>query len=139
MARLISYPFRIASSGSVATTEEGIDYFAEELAMLVKTIPGERELVPEYGISDPTFSDFSQIELLEKISMFGPPVKIEDASSNFSTDGRIIVGIVYDEVPLGEEDSGQYDDDDDDDNEDEFDDDEFEDENPDFNFNDAND
>lgn len=78
---LISYPFRLNKQGYVQTTEDGEDYYAEELAMLIKTSPGERNLVPDYGIADPTFNTIDQAELLAQISFFGPPVTIEGIDS----------------------------------------------------------
>lgn len=78
---LISYPFRLDKRGYVQTTEDGEDYYAEELAMLIKTSPGERSLVPDYGIADPTFSTIDLAELLAQISFFGPPVTIKDITS----------------------------------------------------------
>ena len=145
MVRLISYPFRVASDGSIATTEDGMDYYAEELAMLTKTTPGERELVPDYGIEDPTFNDFNRMDLLEKVAIFGPPVQIHSTSSKFTRDGRIVVNISYDEIPIGEssglsddfEDEYYYDEDDFD--TEESDDDIYDEQDPSFNFNDATD
>lgn len=78
---LISYPMRLDKRGSIQTTEDGEDYYAEELAMLIKTSPGERALVPDYGIADPTFNTVDQAELLAQISFFGPPVTIESITS----------------------------------------------------------
>src|SRR5690349_22631134 len=78
---LISYPFRLDKNGYVQTTEDGEDYYAEELAMLIKTSPGERSLVPDYGIADPTFNTIDQAELLAQISFFGPPVTIDGIGS----------------------------------------------------------
>ena len=144
MVRLISYPFRLGSDGSIVTIEDGADYYADELAMLLKTLPGERELVPEYGIDDPTFDNFSQMELLEKVSLFGPPVKVYSTTSRFTNDGRIVVDISYEELAIGEN-SGINDDyqdeyyDDEDDDEDLFGDDDFEEADSEFNFNDATD
>jgi hypothetical protein len=98
MAKLISYPFRLTANGSVATIEEGLEYYGEELAVLIKTIPGERELVPEYGISDPTFQSISEIELIEKLSIFGPPIKITSVDSTVTGTDRLSASVIYDEA-----------------------------------------
>jgi hypothetical protein len=100
MVKLISYPFRLGINGSVVTIEEGEDYYGDELAMLIKTVPGERELVPTYGIQDPTFDKLSNYELLEKIAQFGPPVEVDTTSSRYTRDGRIVVNISYRETPI---------------------------------------
>src|SRR5687768_12192059 len=101
MVMLLSYPLRLALDGSFATVEDGMDYYGEELAMLVRTIVGERELVPEYGIQDPTFHTLSKIELMEKVALFGPPVEIVKFNQVFTMDGRISVTVGYDEIDLG--------------------------------------
>jgi hypothetical protein len=135
MVDLISYPFRFSRDGRVVTVEDGVDYYAEELAMLLKTVPGERELVPDYGIEDPTFNDMNKAELLEKIAMFGPPIDVETSKSNYLSDGRIAIDITYTEIPLGVDvDLGdeEY-------NENEYDDDFFEEEDSIYNFSEATD
>ncbi len=95
MVKLISYPFRIDSRGRVITIEDNEDYHAEELAVLIQTVPGERTLVPDYGISDPTFSSISKVELIDKIEMFGPPVVIGQVKSQYLVDGRLDISIEY--------------------------------------------
>lgn len=92
---LISYPFRLSPKGEVQTTEDGEDYYAEELAMLIKTMPGERDLVPDFGITDPTFNTFSESELLSQITMFGPPVTIQGIKTQHIRDGIFSVSIDY--------------------------------------------
>lgn len=101
---LISYPFRLNNDGTVATTEDGDDYYAEELAMLIKTTPGERALVPDYGITDPTFATFEAAELASQINIFGPPVRIEDIRSVAVRDGIYRLDIDYEGIPLDDPD-----------------------------------
>jgi len=78
MANLFAYPFRVNPDGTVAKTPDGEDYYGQELANLIMTTPGERPLVPDYGITDPVFNNLNTVELLGKIEMFGPPVNIDD-------------------------------------------------------------
>ena len=92
---LISYPFRLDNKGYVQTTPDGDDYYAEELAMLIKTSPGERNLVPDYGIADPTFGTFDKAELLSQIALFGPPVTINGITSSQIRDGIYRLSIDY--------------------------------------------
>ena len=105
---LISYPFRLDKRGEVQTTEDGEDYYAEELAMLIKTEPGERALVPEYGIADPTFSTFDQAELLSQINIFGPPVNIEDIVSTPVREGIYRLTIEYTGMDIDDPDLPTY-------------------------------
>lgn len=84
---LLSYPFRLAAAGSVATVEEGSDLqLAQELAVAVLTRPGERVLVPEFGIADPTFVGFDDDALRLHIDLFGPPVDIDDVEVRYVND-----------------------------------------------------
>lgn len=77
MTALLSYPFRLATGGAVATHDDASsDYHMEELAQLIATRPGERELTPTYGLADPAFAGFDQAMLVAQVGLFGPPVKI---------------------------------------------------------------
>jgi len=108
---LISYPFRLGVSGNVVVRADDSDnYYAEELAVLTLTVPGERPLVPEYGLEDPTFGDFLQEELTAKVDMFGPPVTIQGVNTRFPRDGVLEVTVAFD----SQETSFSYFDDDDD-------------------------
>lgn len=100
MVKLFSYPFRLNPDGTVATVDDGTDYYGDELAMLILTLPGERELVPEYGIEDPTFSSVSSAELAEKITLFGPPIDIVSVTTDFAPGGKLNIGVNYE--PLEE-------------------------------------
>lgn len=97
MTNLISFPFRLDGRGYVATRDDGSDaYMAEEILCLVKTSPGERELTPDYGLSDPLFrSEFPEDELVAKVALYGPPVEIENVSSIFSGGGMMKVKVDF--------------------------------------------
>jgi hypothetical protein len=97
MANLFSYPFRVNPDGAVAKTPDGEDYYRYELVNLIMTSPGERALVPDYGIEDPVFDNLNTVELLGKVEMFGPPVIIteEDVSVNWPREGVLDINIDY--------------------------------------------
>lgn len=77
MTMLISFPFRLSAVGQVVTRQDFTnEYYAEELGCLVGTIPGERPLVPTYGLTDPTFQAVDANEIAAKAALFGPPVRI---------------------------------------------------------------
>lgn len=81
---LISYPFRVAPDGSVETVDDGSDeHFAQELAVAVLTRPGERPLVPDFGVADPTFAGFDSEALALHVDLFGPPVTIDGVRVRF--------------------------------------------------------
>lgn len=75
---------------------------------MIQTDPGERSLAPDYGLSDPTFADFSRIELETKISDYGPPVVINSFSATRSN-GRLDISIEF-EPNTPEDESVAYDD-----------------------------
>lgn len=84
MTALIAYPFRVAGTGEVMTAQDGTaDYHAMELAVALLTRPGERELVPSFGTADPAFDGFDADALSLHVSIFGPPVSIEQVESEF--------------------------------------------------------
>lgn len=88
MARILSYPFRLASNGSVVTVEQGSDEAnAEQIGVLVLTRIGERPLVPAYGIEDPSFGILSAGDVVAGLAMFGPDVTIDEVSIRFPEDG----------------------------------------------------
>lgn len=75
---LIAYPFRVTPGGVVATVEQGTDVqLAQELAVAVSTRPGERPLVPDFGVADPVFTGFDYDALQLHVELFGPPVELE--------------------------------------------------------------
>lgn len=98
MTALISYPFRLDSRGYAVVREDDTDgYYAEELANLIQTKPGERTLRPAYGVDDPAFrSRFPTAEMTMKASVYGPPVKIKDVKVNFVRDGVADVTVEFD-------------------------------------------
>jgi hypothetical protein len=87
VTNLISYPFRLTRTGAVASRDDGSEeYLAEELGQLIQTHPGERELVPTYGFTDPAFTQFDQSMLTAQVATFGPPVIIEAVESRYLSD-----------------------------------------------------
>ena len=97
---LISFPFRLTGAGAVATRDDGTeDYYGDELAMLVMTLPGERELVPTYGM-DVAFNEVDVNELQTQVEVFGPPVQIVSVTNKFVSSTDLDVTIYYRQVPL---------------------------------------
>lgn len=111
MTLLISYPFRLAPNGTVAVREDGDpDYYTEELACLILTQPGERVLVPEYGVEDPTYDDIDDEELRAKVVLFGPPVSITDVYVEDVYDGLVDIEIHFEPLAIGATDDPDIDD-----------------------------
>lgn len=86
--RLLSYPFRLTLAGDVATVEDGTeDAAAEALAVLILTRKGERDLVPDFGISDPVAQGLNLAEVAVGVLDYGPAgVTVEDVTVTYPSD-----------------------------------------------------
>lgn len=74
----ISFPFRVTSTGRVATVAAGsVEQQQELLAKLLLVRPGERHLAPEYGLDDPAFGGFADVGLADAVRTFGPDVDLQ--------------------------------------------------------------
>lgn len=78
----ISHPFRVDDTGSVAVVDDGgIDHAAEAVAVTILTEKGSRPLVPDFGLTEPTFGALDVAELQAVLRTFGPErvtVALED-------------------------------------------------------------
>lgn len=89
MANLFSHPFRIDPNGKVVTTDQDTDqYLAERLSVILQTQPGERPLVPEFGVEDFVFGELSLPALELQMEMFDLPIIIDDIREYVISDGR---------------------------------------------------
>jgi hypothetical protein len=89
MPRLLSFPFRLDGSGSMASVDQGSDTEIEEkIAIGMLTRPGERITVPTFGVNDPSFNGFMLPALTRHCLDFGPDVNIRTVSINRLTEGR---------------------------------------------------
>lgn len=96
---LIAFPFRLNMNGSVMVQEDVSDeYLAGELAVLAMTIPGSRELVPEYGVIEPTFDALGEVEFVNQVALFGPPVTIESIEAEYTSESELAIVIQFDTV-----------------------------------------
>lgn len=94
--QLLSHPFRLLPNGVVATLPDGDDnYYAEQLAILIMTQPGERELVPAFGLRDPAYEGIDLATLSAQITLFGPPVSLEDVQVKPANDTEVDVAIAF--------------------------------------------
>jgi|SRR5579875_905821 len=81
MAQILSVPFRLAANGTVATVTEGTDQAnAEQLSVIVRTIQGEREMQPGFGLPDPAFNGISLGDLTAQVALWGPAVTVNSAT-----------------------------------------------------------
>lgn len=102
MTELLAFPFRLTKNGKVVTREDGsVEGLTEDIAVLCLTQPGERELVPEFGLPDLAYEGILQEELASKIALFGPDVSINNIKSSFPREGYQQIEVEYE--PLVDE------------------------------------
>lgn len=89
MPRLISFPFRLDGTGAVASVPQDSDLEIEEqLAVAMLTRPGERIVVPTFGVADPAFDHFLVGALQRHCLDFGPDVQITQVNRSLRPDDR---------------------------------------------------
>lgn len=99
MTTLISFPFRLTPNGSVAAADDAsVEYLQEELAQLIRTQPGERVLVPTYGMPDPAYAGFDDGTLVAQVGVFGPPITIRAVDIAWVSDTEQDVTVFFDET-----------------------------------------
>ncbi|UVF61463.1 baseplate wedge protein [Gordonia phage DalanDe] len=97
MTNLLSFPFRVDKNGTVATEDdESLVYCAERLTVFVGTRPGERVMVPDFGINDPAFEGFTTQALTVQVAKFGLPVEIHSTKRSYVSDAQENVTIAFD-------------------------------------------
>lgn len=76
---VISHPFRFSGSGAIAAVEQGSDeQNAELVAALLLTRSGERDLCPDFGVTDMVGQGMDPSELEAAVATFGPAVDLTD-------------------------------------------------------------
>ena len=95
--QLLSHPFRLRPNGHVATVEQGSDEAnAEQLAMLILTRRGERDLAGGFGITDPAFTGgFDPSEIVAGLAAFGPDIALDEITLDPIDDATLDVTVRY--------------------------------------------
>lgn len=75
--QLIAHPFRLGNDGRVQTYEQDSDaYLAGRIAFVLGCRPGERPLVPAFGVNDPAFDELTLASIQNQMTIFEIPVEI---------------------------------------------------------------
>lgn len=99
MAPILSWPFRLGVDGAIVTVDQDDPQAdAEQVAVLLLTRPGERDLVPGFGVPDPTFAALRPAEVNGAAAIFGPPVKITEARIVSDDGATVTAELVFDQV-----------------------------------------
>jgi hypothetical protein len=81
----LSFPLRLDANGRLVTVDVGTDAAdAEGVAQLINTERGERELVPDYGVTDAAFRGAQPVDVAEVnagLDLFGPPVRVTNIAT----------------------------------------------------------
>lgn len=91
--RLISFPFRLSTNGSVATIEPGSDAEVEEaIAIAVHTRTGERFLWADFGIPDPAYVGIDAADVQVVLDSYGPAgIVVDNSFSEAVSDTQTVV------------------------------------------------
>lgn len=93
---VVSFPFRFDGSGRVATVEQGSDpHSAELIAALLVTRVSERDLCPDFGVTDMVGHGLDGSELEASVAAFGPDVDLTDVDITAVTDGTQLVRVSF--------------------------------------------
>lgn len=74
MARCLAFPFRVSpTTGGLVTLEQGSPAeIGQSVGLLMDTRPGERRVVPGYGLPDPVFGGVSRVDVAAVIATWEP-------------------------------------------------------------------
>lgn len=101
MARLLSFPFRVATYGAAASNEQGSDeYYREQIATIVTTKRGERIYNDTIGMPDIAYSGFLYSAFQAQVSEELP--EVADLRANIENTGETVETVVV-EFGLTEE------------------------------------
>lgn len=91
--RLISFPFRLSTNGSVATIDPGTDEEVEEaIAVAIHTRPGERYMWEDFGIPDPAYVGIDAADVQVVLDAYGPEgIIVDNAGSEAISDTHTAV------------------------------------------------
>lgn len=86
----------MTSDGRIALVEQAsIGADTEQIAVLALTRPGERPLVPGFGMVDPTFAGFEVSNLAAAVALWGPPVQIDTATVTVVDEQTEAVEVIF--------------------------------------------
>lgn len=95
--QLLSFPFRQNAKGEIITKDDTqAEYCAERLTIILGTRPGERVMVPDFGVNDPAFEGFTEQTLRIQVSRYGLPVEIDSVRKSYISDEQESVVINFD-------------------------------------------
>ncbi|ALY10298.1 baseplate wedge protein [Arthrobacter phage JKerns] len=94
---VLSFPFRLTTTGAIATVAYGSDAFVDEaIAKLALTNIGERPMAPDYGVPDPTFAALHIGDVQAGLTAFGPTgVRVTSVEMQPFSDTQSVASIAW--------------------------------------------
>jgi hypothetical protein len=93
---VLAFPFRFNTDGTpVKVVQDSEAHHAQQLAALVRTMPGELPLAPQYGVPDPTFDGLDPGAIAAAAALFHPTIVINDIAIYATRTGRIAVQVDF--------------------------------------------
>ena len=86
----------MTAQGYLATSSDADDaYLASEIAQIILVHPGERQLVPAFGINDPAFDVLDTSDVAVQADMWKVPVTIQSVTQRFVSDTESDVQVQF--------------------------------------------
>lgn len=107
MSTEILFPFQLTSSGAVATTADPNVQAEQHVTSLVSTTPGERPMLPGYGVAlaalvfgsnDPVIVSTIQSDVTQALARWEPSINVlgvSPAAGQDPTQGVAMVNVSY--------------------------------------------
>ena len=95
---VLSFPFSFnpLQAGEFGRVPQGSDtQKAQELSSFFLTHKGERGIHPEFGIDDPTFSEFDDSQVAADFALFYGDISINAISISGKNDGTRQIGVDF--------------------------------------------
>jgi hypothetical protein len=92
--RVLAHPFRLDSSGRVATVEQWSGAQRDQLVLaIVSTCRGERTLAPVFGIADPVGRVLGADEVRAAVELCEPDIRVTGVEVTGPTGSRVGVKV----------------------------------------------
>ena len=98
----LSFPFRVAAGGTLAVVRSAEERARDAIIDLIETRPGERVMMPEYGMRDYAFAAVTAgfarrfaLNLRQQIEDYAPHVELIDVQVVVGDGNRVEASIRY--------------------------------------------
>jgi hypothetical protein len=89
------FPIRFANGGVEKFIDGTDEYYSHLLALVVQIQPADLPLNPQYGVTDPTFSESLIRDLALSVGGFIPEIIVENAEITIEDNGESRIDIAF--------------------------------------------